>query len=197
MKSFIKTWTNIPIYEQRLIFKKVELDEKYGTLRSYKIFNGAELTLLLRLSGGAKRGRKAPMEYTQLTRTVRFQDKRNYLDLIMLQLKELNHPASHHIMDHLNQALRQGPKAINNSLENYEIEELEAIRAGAESTTFEPARLNSLTRVCWARALASIDKMITGMNYAENSIKVVTTKVLRELFGQSWALVVGDFQRPY
>ena len=61
-KSLIKTWTNMPIYEQRLIFNKVDLDGKYHTLRSYHISNRAELTLAARLSGGGKRGRKADSE---------------------------------------------------------------------------------------------------------------------------------------
>ena len=87
----------------------MELDGKYRTLRSYKIFNEAELTLLFRLSGGGKKGRKTSPTTTadesRPTKDVRIEEKRTELDVIMLQLKAFKHPAFMKIVDHIYQAL--------------------------------------------------------------------------------------------
>ena len=62
------------------------------------------------------------------------------MNVVMLQLKELHHFAAIKIMDHIYQALTEGARTAEQSMEGYTIEKFRAIRASVESTTYEQTR---------------------------------------------------------
>ena len=66
IKGLIKGEQGIPRKEQRLLFKNDQLEDS-RTLRGYNIHDGDELTWLLRLGGGGKRGGHPELRKTSIS----------------------------------------------------------------------------------------------------------------------------------
>ena len=110
----------------------------------------------------------------------------------MLQLKELNHSASFHIMNHINQSLVEGDRVIDNALPHLSVAVLKQIRSAVDGNNDSVFRLQSLAKFFFAQDMAHITSLNTAMKLCEEALKLITTvKVLRELHGQGRQDVVG------
>ena len=93
VKGLIKASEGTPRREQRLIFQHGQLEDG-RTLLSYSIRHRAELTLLLRLGGGGKRGRATTpgaKEELKVSKPDKIGAKKEEMLGTMLRLKELKH----------------------------------------------------------------------------------------------------------
>ncbi len=127
------------------------------------------------LRGGGKRGRVASVEEQKQTRALRIDAKKQELFIVLLQLKDLNHPATLHIVDHINQALKQDENVVETSLNYMSIDNLQSIRSEVEETRYEQARLHSLAKFIWNQDLYDITHMSTAMKLAEMASRSITT----------------------
>ena len=115
------------------------------------------------------------VEEQKQTRGLRIDAKKQELLLILLQLKDLNHPATLHIVDHINQALKQDEKVVETALNYMSIDSLQSIRSEVEETRYEQARLHSLAKFIWNQYLNDITHMNTAMKVVEMAIRSITT----------------------
>ena len=156
--------------------------------------------MVLCLRGGGKRGRVGSAEEHNHTRALRIDAKEQELFIVLLQLKDLNHPATLHIVDHINQALKQDETVVETSLNYMSIDNLQNIRSEVEETKYENARLQSLAKFIWNQDLNDIAHMNTAMKLAEAAIKTITMVKFYENYmdkygNPSWENFKGDIDK--
>ena len=156
VKGMIKELEGIPRREQKLIFKTDQLEHD-RTLRSYSIHDRDELVLLLRLGGGGKRGRiPGVKDDHNITKYERIEMKKQELSVIMLQLKELNHNTTLHIMNHIDQSLAQGDRVIDGALPHLPFATLQQIRSEINGNNDVACWCQSLVKFLFAQDMATI-----------------------------------------
>jgi hypothetical protein len=105
--------------------------------RARDLPHGAWVSINFRGHGRGKRAKSstAAKEDNSLTRAERIDMKKKELFVIMLQLKELNHSGTFHIMNHINESLTQGDRVIESALPHLSITILQQILSEMDATT--------------------------------------------------------------
>ena len=98
----------------------------------------------------------------------------------MLQLKELNHSASFHIMNHINQSLMEGDHVIDAALPHLSVPVLQQIRSEVYGNNDSVFRLQSLAKFFFAQDMAHITSSNTAMKLCEEALKLITAVKLYE-----------------
>jgi hypothetical protein len=97
--------------------------------------HGAWVSINFRGHGSGKSARKpGSKEDSTLTRVESVEMKKQELFVVMLQLKELNHGATLHIMNHINHSFAQGERVIEAALPHLSVTVLQQIRSELDAT---------------------------------------------------------------
>ena len=97
------------------------------------------------------------------------------LGILMLRLKDLNHPATLHLMNHISLSLSQNNHVIEDTLQFMTVESLELIRSEVEANINELFLLQSLPKMIFVQDMTDIPNMNLAMKLSEEAIKLITT----------------------
>ena len=98
----------------------------------------------------------------------------------MLQLKELNHSGTVHIMNHISQSLVQGDRVIGGALPHLPVAILQQIRSEMDGNNDVGFRCSSLAKFFFAQDMATITSTNSAMKLCEEALKLITTLKLYE-----------------
>ena len=100
--------------------------------------------------------------------------KKAELNVLLLQLKELGNPATTSMVAHINQALNEGQRIIDDTLKHMPIEVLRKLQSHLGQTNHEQMRIDFLSRYIFVQDFASIENMNAAMQLSEAAIKCIT-----------------------
>ena len=98
--------------------------------------------------------------------------KKKELFVVMLQLKELKHDATLHIMNHINHSLAQGDRVIEAALPHLSVAVLQHIRSQLDSTNDVIYRSQMLVKVLFEQDTADITSTISAIEVVRGSTQV-------------------------
>ena len=175
VNNMIKNATKIPRCEQRL-WRLDDLLEDRISLMNHGIQKEASLTLSLGIEGGGKRGRATTggQDDIKFSRGDKIENKKQELYVAMIRLEKLDHPATLHIMNHINQALMQSGNPIQGALTHMSVASLQKIRSDMEATHVEAFRLISLSKFVFSKDMVDINNTTTAMKLCEEAINFIT-----------------------
>jgi hypothetical protein len=114
--------------------------------------------------------------------------KKKELFVVMLQLKELNHNGTFHIMNHINESLMQGERVIEAALPHLSVTVLQQIRSELESTNDVVRRCQCLAKFFFEQETADITSTISAMRLGEEALKLITIVKIWEI---TWTGAAG------
>ena len=137
--------------------------------------------------GGGKRAWATTTE-NKLSKEEKLDAKKKELFVIMLQLKESNHSATFHIMNHINESLMQGERVIEPSLPHLSIAVLQQIRSEMDSTNDVVRRCQCTGKFFFDQDTADISSAISALRLCEDALKLITTVKIWEI---TWTGAAG------
>ncbi|MFM7979005.1 MAG: hypothetical protein ACKPKO_06775, partial [Candidatus Fonsibacter sp.] len=116
--------------------------------RARDLPHGAWVSINFRGHGSGKRAKSstAAKDDTSLTRPEMIEMKKKELFVVMLQLKELNHSGTFHIMNHINESIMQGERVIEAALPHLSITVLQQIRSELDGTNYVSRRYQYMAK---------------------------------------------------
>ena len=148
--------------------------------RARDLPHGAWVSINFRGHGSGKRGRATGAKDDKLTKAAKIDMKKQELMVVMLQLKELNHSGSFHIMNHINRSLVQGDRVIDGALPHLPVAILQQIRSEMDGNNDVVLRCNSLAKFFFTQDMATITSTNSAMKLCEEALKLITTVKLYE-----------------
>ena len=113
----------------------------------------------------------------------------------MLQLKELNHGATLHSMNHINHSLAQGERVIEAALPHLPVAVLQQIRSQLDTTNDLIYRSQYLAKVFFEQDTADITSTISAMKLCEEALKLITTvKIYENYMDRNGRMSWEDFK---
>jgi len=106
--------------------------------------------------------------------------KKKELFVVMLQLKELNHSGTFHIMNHINESLMQGERVIEAALPHLSVTVLQQIRSELDATNDVSRRYQYMAKFFFEQDTTDITSTINAMRLSEEALKLITTVKIYE-----------------
>ena len=117
------------------------------------------------------------------------------LFVIMLQLKELNHNGTFHIMNHINESLMQGERVIEAALPHLSVSVLQQIRSELDATNDVSRRYQYMAKFFFEQDTTDITSTINAMRLSEEALKLITTvKIYENYMDRNGRMSWEDFK---
>jgi len=158
--------------------------------------HGAWVSINFRGRGSGKRAMSsAAKDDSNLTRAERIELRKKELLVVMIQLKEMNHGATIHLMNHINQSLAQGDRVIEAALLHLYVAVLQQIRSQFDTTNDVIHRSQHLAKIFFEQDTANITCTISAMKLCEEALKLVTTvKIYENYMDRNGRMSWEDFK---
>ena len=166
-------------------------------MHDHEIQKEASLTLSLGIEGDGKRGASGAAEEEKISKNEMLQNKKQELAVILLQMRELHHSSTTHIVDHINYSLTQGDQAIDHALKHMSVNKLQQIRSDVGATNYEQGRLDCLSKTIFAKDIVDRTATNVAMRMSESAINAITIVKFYENYMDKYGRVSWDNFQDY